>query len=169
MRTRHVIAVDKNYMPMSEVTWFHAVKSVASGRAVILDLANWAGIDIHHADFFSWIRKLDIIQFPHVKACNDYKLRLVGGTRAVLHRDAHICQYGCGRKATTVDHVLPSSRGGLTAWNNLVACCLKCNQAKGNMTPKEAGMTLIQPIRSPRYMLMDRFHDLARKAVRIDN
>jgi hypothetical protein len=168
MRTRHVIAVDKNYMPMSEVSWFHAVKSVASGRAVILDLANWSGIDIHHVDFFAWIRKLDIIQFPYVKATNDYKLRLVGGTRAVLHRDSHICQY-CGKKANTVDHVLPKSRGGLTSWKNLVSACLSCNQSKGNRTPKEANMELLNPIRSPRYMLMDRFHELARKAARIDN
>ena len=32
----------------------------------------------------------------------------------------------------TLDHVLPRSRGGLSTWENLVACCHSCNRRKGN-------------------------------------
>lgn len=59
----------------------------------------------------------------------------------VLARDRHRCAY-CGGHATTIDHVLPRSRGGANTWLNTVAACGGCNSAKDNRTPAEAGMTL---------------------------
>ena len=38
---------------------------------------------------------------------------------------------------------MPRSRGGGNTWTNLVACCSGCNVYKGNRTPKEAGMKLL--------------------------
>jgi 5-methylcytosine-specific restriction endonuclease McrA len=61
--------------------------------------------------------------------------------RGVLRRDGHRCAY-CRGQAATVDHVVPRSRGGADAWDNLVACCLRCNGAKGNRTPDEMGWRL---------------------------
>jgi 5-methylcytosine-specific restriction endonuclease McrA len=60
------------------------------------------------------------------------------GVRA---RDGHRCAY-CGASATTIDHVLPRSRGGRNTWLNTVAACGGCNQRKGDRTPAEAGMRL---------------------------
>ena len=66
--------------------------------------------------------------------------------KAIMLRDRNTCQY-CGRgyvpKELTLDHVIPSSRGGSTAWENLVASCKPCNNRKGDRTPVEAGMTLL--------------------------
>ena len=59
----------------------------------------------------------------------------------VLVRDEHRCGY-CGRTATTVDHIVPRSRGGKNTWKNTVAACGSCNQRKDNRTPAEAGMVL---------------------------
>ncbi|XVV09061.1 HNH endonuclease [Actinoplanes sp. CA-131856] len=59
----------------------------------------------------------------------------------VLTRDARRCAY-CGRAASTIDHVLPRSRGGLNSWTNTVAACGSCNQRKGDRTPAEARMPL---------------------------
>jgi 5-methylcytosine-specific restriction endonuclease McrA len=59
----------------------------------------------------------------------------------VLARDGHACGY-CGKHATTIDHVLPRSRGGRNTWKNTVAACKSCNQRKGDRTPGEAGMVL---------------------------
>lgn len=42
----------------------------------------------------------------------------------------------------TLDHVIPRSRGGKSSWENLVACCRRCNHSKGDRTPEEAGMVL---------------------------
>jgi 5-methylcytosine-specific restriction endonuclease McrA len=59
----------------------------------------------------------------------------------VLNRDGRRCGY-CSGSATTVDHILPSSRGGGNTWSNTVAACDRCNQRKGDRTPAEAGMVL---------------------------
>ena len=38
--------------------------------------------------------------------------------------------------------MIPRSRAGESAWENLVACCHHCNNRKGSRTPEEAGMKL---------------------------
>ncbi len=63
----------------------------------------------------------------------------------ILIRDHHTCQY-CnqtfGANELTLDHVTPRSRGGNNTWENLVACCLLCNNRKGDRLPQETGMSL---------------------------
>ncbi len=60
----------------------------------------------------------------------------------VFRRDNFECQY-CGTKASlTLDHVIPKSKGGDSSWKNLITACSKCNNKKGNMTPKQAGLIL---------------------------
>jgi 5-methylcytosine-specific restriction endonuclease McrA len=72
--------------------------------------------------------------------------------RSVLARDDYTCQY-CGSKSNlTIDHVFPRHRGGETTWENLVCCCLKCNNKKGDKTPQEIGMRLPHPPRRPNYV-----------------
>ncbi|QKJ18853.1 HNH endonuclease [Microbacterium hominis] len=68
--------------------------------------------------------------------------------RGVLRRDAHRCAY-CAKSAATIDHVLPRSRGGADSWENLVACCLRCNNVKGDKTPQEMGWSLRIVPRAP--------------------
>ena len=71
----------------------------------------------------------------------------------VIWRDDHTCQY-CGKEfpfvELTLDHVIPSSRGGTNEWDNLVASCKKCNQRKGNRTPQESHMFPINKPYKPR-------------------
>ncbi|HXM34557.1 MAG TPA: HNH endonuclease, partial [Pyrinomonadaceae bacterium] len=54
----------------------------------------------------------------------------------------------CGKQYSpselTLDHVEPRSRGGESSWDNLVACCRRCNHRKGNRTPEESGMKLLR-------------------------
>ena len=63
--------------------------------------------------------------------------------KALLARDQHTCQY-CGDVGgpMTLDHIVPLSRGGATAWLNTVVACARCNARKGNRTPEETGMSL---------------------------
>lgn len=44
------------------------------------------------------------------------------------------CVY-CGNAAVDKDHVFPRSKGGPDIWDNLVAACKACNDAKGDRTP----------------------------------
>ncbi|MGX1694146.1 HNH endonuclease [Microbacterium keratanolyticum] len=68
--------------------------------------------------------------------------------RGVLRRDNHRCGY-CAKPASTIDHVLPRSRGGQDSWENLVACCLRCNNTKSDRTPQEMGWELRMAPRAP--------------------
>lgn len=64
----------------------------------------------------------------------------------VFARDRHVCAYCGGRFSAAsleMEHVTPSSRGGATTWQNVVAACRACNQRKGNRTPEAAGMRLL--------------------------
>ncbi|MHB8779917.1 MAG: HNH endonuclease [Candidatus Geothermincolia bacterium] len=70
-----------------------------------------------------------------------YRTRTSISRRAVFVRDGFTCQY-CGGKAESIDHVLPRSRGGLHAWDNVVAACRRCNTRKENRLLAEAGLRL---------------------------
>ncbi len=64
----------------------------------------------------------------------------------LFRRDDNLCLY-CGERTRGAllsrDHVRPISRGGGDVWNNVVTACKRCNNAKGNRTPGQAGMQLI--------------------------
>jgi 5-methylcytosine-specific restriction endonuclease McrA len=72
----------------------------------------------------------------------------------IFLRDGNRCQY-CGDSYPTrelnVDHVTPTSRGGKTVWENVVCCCLDCNELKGDRLPGELGMRLVRAPRRPRW------------------
>lgn len=61
--------------------------------------------------------------------------------KAVMERDGHRCAY-CVRRADTIDHVVPRSRGGGHVWTNVVAACSRCNHRKGDRLLSELGWTL---------------------------
>jgi 5-methylcytosine-specific restriction endonuclease McrA len=65
-------------------------------------------------------------QDPRVS--KDYKkVRLI-----VLARDGYVCYY-CGQDANTVDHIVSIKNGGDPVNpENLIACCKRCNSAKGS-------------------------------------
>lgn len=48
-----------------------------------------------------------------------------------LQRDRYQCLW-CGCPATTVDHIVPSSKGGSDLPRNLLASCSECNSKRGN-------------------------------------
>lgn len=63
--------------------------------------------------------------------------------RMILTRDEGKCVY-CGKKATTLDHVTPVSKGGKNTWKNMVSACHPCNNKKGDKTIEEIGYNLKQ-------------------------
>lgn len=68
--------------------------------------------------------------------------------RTVFARDDHICQY-CGRSAESLDHVVPRSRGGAHTWDNVVACCRRCNTLKGDRLVADTPLALRRAPRPP--------------------
>jgi 5-methylcytosine-specific restriction endonuclease McrA len=73
--------------------------------------------------------------------------------RAIRERDGNRCQY-TGQVLRpdegSLDHVVPRSRGGRDAWENLVWASKRVNARKGNRLPHEAGLKLLKPPRAPR-------------------
>jgi 5-methylcytosine-specific restriction endonuclease McrA len=67
----------------------------------------------------------------------------------VFARDSWQCQY-CGAAAENLDHVIPRSRGGAHAWDNVVASCKRCNSRKRNRLHHEVGLRLARPPFVPR-------------------
>ena len=49
----------------------------------------------------------------------------------ILKMHDYCCAY-CGNPATTVDHIIPRSKGGTDYPDNLVAACSRCNYSKGD-------------------------------------
>jgi 5-methylcytosine-specific restriction endonuclease McrA len=87
------------------------------------------------------------IPFPSIVRLSVYVRvpfkKIILSRKNILRRDGHRCQF-CGRGDVplTVDHVVPLSRGGEDAWENLVSACVSCNNKKGDRTPEEAYMPL---------------------------
>ncbi len=95
------------------------------------------------------------VAMPSVIRLLEYR-RIPHQTRAlsrknILLRDRNCCQY-CQVVLTagelTLDHVMPRSRGGLSTWENLVACCHDCNRRKGNQLLHE--LSDMKLLREPR-------------------
>lgn len=82
--------------------------------------------------------------------------------RNLFMRDRGVCQWCRNRAGETVDHVIPTSRGGGNIWENVVLACKSCNNRKGDRLPEELGWVLtrtpFQPSRldlvksDPRYL-----------------
>lgn len=60
--------------------------------------------------------------------------------RMIWERQNEKCAY-CGRrkqlKHTTIDHIIPLSKGGTDDIDNLQCTCKMCNRLKDNMLPHE--------------------------------
>jgi 5-methylcytosine-specific restriction endonuclease McrA len=122
------------------------IKGITWQRAVCLVLADQATVFLEHDTAMVRSQHLTMRQ-PVIVMLNRWvhleeEDRQVAGTasgvrRAVLARDKYRCVY-CGQAgATTVDHLLPKCRGGRDTWENLAACCLRCNGQKADRTPEE--------------------------------
>jgi 5-methylcytosine-specific restriction endonuclease McrA len=117
---------------------------VPARRAVVLVLKQKADVVASNGVVFH-SEKLEIAAPSVVKLRYfvrvPYRARAALTRRAVFARDGWICQY-CGSPAENVDHVVPKSRGGQHAWENVVAACRRCNSRKENRSPREVGLKL---------------------------
>jgi 5-methylcytosine-specific restriction endonuclease McrA len=80
--------------------------------------------------------------------------------RTIRERDGNRCQYS-GRilrpDEGSLDHVVPRSRGGKDAWENLVWSAKEVNQRKADRLPHEAGLKLLSKPRAPKETLASSF------------
>jgi 5-methylcytosine-specific restriction endonuclease McrA len=98
---------------------------------------------------FPWPSIIRLSQFITLP----YK-RVVLTRKNILRRDEYKCSY-CGRGdlPLTIDHVVPKSKGGIDSWDNLVCACTFCNNKKGDRTPVEANMILLNRPFKPSHIM----------------
>lgn len=131
-----VLVLNANYEPLNVCSTARAVGLLFLGKAEIVQ--NGRGV-IRSAR--REYERPSVIRLGYMIHRPRPRVRL--NKREVFRRDQYCCQY-CGRSTThlTLDHVMPRTRGGQYAWDNLVSACPQCNRHKGGRTPQEAGMAL---------------------------
>ena len=120
-------------------------------RAVILLLAEKA-VAVEHGDgaLHSATRSIPVpivVRLTHFVRV-PYRAQVPLTRRAVFARDGGHCVY-CGSAATSIDHVVPRSRGGEHSWENVVAACARCNHRKADRFVSELGWRLRVSPRAP--------------------
>ena len=126
---------------------FEPLGLVSTRRALLLVLATKAELVHATGRVFrsertafpepSVVRLARYVRVPHDRT-------VAVNRRTVFARDSHRCQY-CGQAAESIDHVLPRSRGGMHAWDNVVAACRRCNTRKEDRLPHEVGPGVAHP------------------------
>lgn len=132
-----VLLLNASFEPLAVVTSKRAICLLLAGKAECLQEA------LEGAAFRSENLSLPA---PSVLRLSRYVRvpyrRAVPMSRAgVLRRDGRRCAY-CTKRADTIDHVIPRSRGGAHSWENCVAACRACNARKADRLIDELGWTL---------------------------
>lgn len=166
---RPTLVLNRNWQPVGVVSVARSLTLVAAERARIVDPA-----DYQQYTWQDWARFIPMDDEPFVQAVT-FRMRIpevitlshydrvpanivTFSRRNIYKRDHYTCQY-CGEQPgseeLTIDHVLPRSRGGTSAWDNCVLACVECNKRKANKTPAEARMPLrktpVRPAWKPIY------------------
>lgn len=132
-----VLLLNASEEPLNIISLQRAVNLLLAQKAEIVCAAK----KVLHAETFEIPAPTVVRLLYYVQAV---RRRILLNKKNVLLRDEYRCGY-CGRKeqsVMTVDHVIPKSQGGPSTWQNLIACCYRCNQRKRNRTPEQAGMPL---------------------------
>ena len=107
----------------------HAVKMIWRGIAT--------PVEVHESETFGPYQVplvVRLVRYVEMKWLYS-RTRATYSREGVLLRDKGQCAYCGSFNATTMDHVLPRSRGGATSWLNAVAACDDCNAPQGQPDP----------------------------------
>ena len=142
---KNILLLNSDYEPLSICDLPRAVRLLLLGK---VDSIEKGGGTLHSVS--ATIELPSVMRLTYYRKV--YKRDIPLTKRNVIRRDGSTCQY-CGKKSInmTVDHVVPSSRGGKDEWSNMVCACPDCNAKKGDKTPSQAGMPLKRKPKRPRY------------------
>jgi 5-methylcytosine-specific restriction endonuclease McrA len=140
--TAATLLLNATYEPLCVVSSRRAIVLVLAEKAVSVDSA----AEVVRAETVSVavpvvVRLTRFVRVP-------YPASVPLSRRAVFTRDGQTCVY-CGGSATSIDHVVPRSRGGTHTWDNVVAACRRCNHTKADRSLAELGWKLPHPPRTP--------------------
>ena len=153
---QEVLVLNSDYEPLNVCNLRRAIVLVYLGKADVLHSQSEASTVDPTWDAALYSAEGKVIPAPSVVKLRHHVKRplpeLKLSRRSVFARDNYMCQYcGVTGKELTIDHVIPKRHGGGAHWENLVACCRRCNTKKGDKAPEKVGMKLMRPPRRPRY------------------
>lgn len=138
----------------------------SSGRMSPVPWEQWIGLPCGPGDDFAGTTR-GKIRIPRVIIAVNYRTikpkRLAPTKRNVARRQGYVCAYSGKRvdeKTSSIDHVVPRSRGGGGGWENVVVAHREVNNRKGARTPEEAGLRLLfrhgrAPVRMPKDAILE--------------
>ena len=136
------LLLNATYEPLCVVSCRRAVVLVLTEKAVPVDDGDGAFHSVTTAVRVPAVVRLTrYVRVP-------YRAQVPLTRRAVFARDGGRCVY-CGATATSLDHVVPRSRGGSHTWDNVVASCARCNHTKADRAIGELGWRLRTAPRAP--------------------
>jgi 5-methylcytosine-specific restriction endonuclease McrA len=140
--TAATLLLNATYEPLCVVSSRRAIVLVLAQKAEPVDSAS----DVVHSELLSLAVPVVVRLTRYVRV--PYPAQVPLSRRAVFTRDGQTCVY-CGGSATSIDHVVPRSRGGTHTWDNVVAACRRCNHTKADRSLAELGWVLPNPPRTP--------------------
>lgn len=131
-----VLVLNSDYQPINICSVRRAFNLILNGRADIIKDYKNSPLKSGNYEFprpsIIRIKKYVIVPYRKIQVSR----------HNIFKRDGFQCNYCNNKTELTIDHVLPKSRGGLSTWDNMTTCCMKCNRFKDNRTPEEAHMTM---------------------------
>lgn len=164
LRNSRCLVLNSDYTPLTIIHWQKALTWLI--RQEQKNNSSIEIVDFYKDDYICGVNK----NYPIpaiIKTVRYFRLhnQTVNFSRKnIFVRDNYTCQY-CGQqfdlKDLTYDHVIPKSQWAHrntspTNWTNIVTACVRCNRKKGNKTPQQAKMELInlpyKPNKSSKYL-----------------
>lgn len=142
----NVLALSCNYEPLGVVPWHRAITLYFLNKVNIVQ-----EYDKEICSPSLTMKMPSVIVFKNNRL-GKRKNSIRFSRRNVWIRDEGKCQY-CQKNVSlstfTIDHVIPKSCGGKTAWDNVVVSCYECNQKKGGKNLKDLNMKLLKLPKKP--------------------
>jgi 5-methylcytosine-specific restriction endonuclease McrA len=154
-----VILLDHNFQFLNVLSIKKAVKLMVKQRVEVISSTTR---ELHEGFFLPKVLRL-------LKAINaTFNKKIPFSKSGVFTRDNYVCMY-CGKhlnaKTATVDHVLPTSKGGKNNFLNCVTSCKPCNSWKSD---KLLSQTNMQLIKHPTHPSFSEFMFMKMKSLGID-
>lgn len=141
-----ILLLQADYTPLNVISLKRGYKLLYKGKAVIVERDELHPIN---GDGRTYDRPTVIKLINYVKT----PFKTLPLTRQnIFKRDGHKCVYCGSPKDLTLDHIVPSSKGGKSSWSNLVTCCSPCNRRKDNMSLEDSGYKLDFKPSAPSYI-----------------
>lgn len=125
------LILNVTYMPLSIIN---------ADRAFVLWYKDRVDILNHYKnEYFKTVNdRYKIPSVVKIREYVNYRYDNVPFTKSnILRRDRYECVYCGSKRNLTIDHVIPTSKGGKDNWLNVVTACQSCNSEKSDLTEND--------------------------------